>query len=125
MWTDIVIPVLLAGITAGTGYLATRSSARRAGDAADRATREAKAARESTHEVERLRRLDDRVREARVKVYSPMLKVLGSALSNRGGVKSATQTAKDEAQLLSVMNDFWRDALVYASDDGQRGLRHG
>lgn len=122
MWTEAVVPLLAAAIGAGGSFLAARASAKRAAEAADRATREAEAARQSSREVERLRRLDSRVQEARVKAYSPMLKALSDLLSKTGDEKTIAQAKKDSEHLLRVMNEFWREALVYASDDCQRAF---
>lgn len=123
MGVEILVALIAATIPAALGYLASRSNLRQSREAAQRASKDAESARASVEEQERLRRLEERVRDSKSKVYAPMLDAIGSLLlAGTDETKGPGQAAKDHRRLQDATNNFWRDSLIYSSDRSQRAF---
>ncbi|MDE9365053.1 hypothetical protein PZ938_05485 [Luteipulveratus sp. YIM 133132] len=122
VWGQILLTVVVAAIPAVVSWRASRETRRQAAASAERAANEAASARVSTEEIERLRRLEARVGEAKVKAYLPLIEVLGKLLDSGNESRTVAQQAKFNDDLQTQIKKFWNMGLIYSSDEVQRAF---
>lgn len=122
LWAQILVTLLVAAIPAFISWNISRQSRKDAKEAVERATAQAEDARQSAAEMERLRRLEDRTREAKVAAYTPLLQATGKMFEGGSVSKRPADEVKQQRLLLDAMNNFWVKGLMYASDPAQRAF---
>lgn len=120
-WGTALIALVSASIPALISYLASRENRQQAKNSAQAALKQADDARASAEEIERLRRLEDRVRDAKVKAYMPLIKVIGQLMQG-GPSRNASEQARLDQNLRDAINNFWMEGIVYSSDRMQRAM---
>ena len=122
IWGQVLLTLVVATVPALIGWFAGRSDRKLAREAAAEAAADARGAQASAEELERLRRLEDRVREAKVDAYMPLIKTIGAMFESAAGERTKAQQAKLDQNFKDAMNTFWSKGLIYSSDQSQRAF---
>lgn len=122
LWAQLLLTVALAAIPAVISWLVSRQDRELTKASAEQASLDAQAARASSEEMERLRRLDQRVREAKVETYLPLIKLMGKMFDGPLDAKSPAERARLDQSLRDAMANSWSLGLIYSSDRVQRAF---
>lgn len=118
----LLVPFVVAVLGVVTSWLVARNQRLAAKESAGTAERVAAEARTSAEEMERLRILEERLREHKANVYAKFLPDVVAVFNRDGTQKTPTQQAKETTAMLKAANTFWHESLVYSSDEAQRAF---
>jgi hypothetical protein len=118
----LLVPLVVATLGVITSWLVARNQRLAAKESAQTAERVAVEARTSAEEMERLRMLEERLREHKANVYAKFLPDVVAVFTRDGTQKTKAQQAKETTAMLKAANTFWHESLVYSSDEAQRAF---